>query len=159
MTEADANLDDRQEKAGTKAKQRSTHRLLEILACVIWIIGFFVSFACKPGTPWVALPDTLLLLGFIPILFVFHRWWWWTSFGVLTAFMGMVLEVTKHLPDNSLPQVVWPVKHHLSEMHISIIWILFGMLTFAYGLVFLMVSMIKLAVKLVKNLQQAKSKE
>jgi len=109
-------------------------KVAAVLSAVLWTLGFFLAFVISSLSPYIWLPDFLLLLGFIPLLFIWKPGWPWLVFGVVNVFIGFALEVTKFLPPGSLPAAMRPFREHLSQYHVSLDWILVGGFAFLYGL-------------------------
>lgn len=109
-----------------------------ILSTVLWIIGFILLFVIKPDSPLVFLSDTLLLIGFWPILFVWRAGWTWLVFGLLNIFIGFFLELSKFLPTEtmspSMQAAYEQAKSHVISMHPAIVWILIGAASALFGL-------------------------
>jgi hypothetical protein len=105
-----------------------------ILSAVLWTLGFFLAFVFPPNSPWIWLPDTLLLLGFFPLLLIWNPAWPWIAFGVLNVMIGFVLEVAKYLPDDKLPGEMPLVREHLAEFHVPWVWFIVGAVSVVYGI-------------------------
>ncbi len=56
-------------------------------------------------------------------------------FGVCNLLIGFVLEVSKFLPDASLPPEMRLVRAHLAEYHAPLAWMFVGVVSLAYGTV------------------------
>ena len=108
-------------------------KAMAIIAAIIWTVGFALEFVIKAKSPYLWIPDTLLLVGFLPLLFAWKPSWPWFLFGLGNLFIGFVLVLGNYLPDADLNPVSVPVKHHLSEMHVAIIWIIAGLAAICYG--------------------------
>ncbi len=108
---------------------------VSICACVIWVIGFALSFVMKPGSPLIWLPDFLLLAGFLPLLFSYKPAWPWFVFGVGNVLIGVVLEITRFVPEGTFSPAVLPVQEHLNQMHDPLVWVLFGFFSAVCGLI------------------------
>src|SRR5207302_1815663 len=100
---------------------------------VLWTLSFFLAFTISSQSAYIWVPDFLLLLGFAPLLFIWKPGWPWLVFGSLNIFIGFVLEVAKYLPEESLPADMRPVRQHLAEYHVGLVWILFGLAAFVFG--------------------------
>jgi hypothetical protein len=109
------------------------HRIAAIISGLIWTISLFLSFVVATNSPYIWMPDFLLLVGFCPLLYIWRPVWPWFVFGLLNAFIGMVLETTKFLPDQIFPGEIVKLKHHLSEFHVGLVWILIGLGAIFYG--------------------------
>ena len=104
-----------------------------VLSAIIWATSFFLSFVLTGKSPYLWVPDALLLLGFAPLLFAWRPAWPFFVFGILNVLIGFVLELVKVMPDSDLPLEIQPVKHHLATMHVGIVWILSGAISIIYG--------------------------
>lgn len=119
--------------AGTK---RPSHgKAAGYLSAVLWIAGFLLAFVVPAASPFIWVPDTLLLAGFLPLLVFWRPAWPWLAFGVLNVFIGVVLFVAQFLPDSELPGEMPRVRQHLAELHVPLVWVLFGVFSFLFGLV------------------------
>lgn len=104
-------------------------------SAAIWIIGFLLAFVIPPTSKLIWVPDTLLLVGFFPVLFVWQPGWPWLVFGLGNIFIGFVLQVAFFLPDAGLPATMVPVRAHLAEYHVPMVWILTGIVSVIYGVI------------------------
>jgi hypothetical protein len=104
-------------------------------SCAIWILGFLLALVIPPSSKLIWIPDTLLLVGFFPVLFVWQPGWPWLIFGIGNMFIGFVLQVAFFLPDTGLPQTMVPVRAHLAQYHVPMIWILTGIGSTIYGII------------------------
>lgn len=107
---------------------------VSICACVIWTVSFILSFVLKPDSPYIWLPDFLLLLGFVPLLVSYKAAWPWFVFGIGNMLVAFSIETARYMPDSVLPVQAMPAKEHLYQMHVSIVWIRMGLLSLIYGL-------------------------
>lgn len=124
---------------------------VSISACVIWLVGFVLSFVVKPGSPDVGWPDFLLLAGFLPLLVSYKPIWPWFVFGVGNVIIGFVLAMAHFISGEIFPSSVLPVKDHLDQMHVPIIWILFGFFAIACGVLRLLKKLIVYLVNAMKK--------
>lgn len=123
-------------KPGKPGKNSGTGKgLASILSALLWALGFFLAFVFPADSPWIWLPDTLLLSGFFPLLFIWKPAWPWIAFGILNVFIGFVLLVAKYLPDKELPGEMSLVRQHLAEFHAPWVWAIIGVVSILYGLV------------------------
>lgn len=111
-------------------------------SAAIWTASFFLAFVIPPGTPMIWVPDTLLLLGFVPLLVIWKPAWPWLVFGSCNLGIGFVLAVAPFVEDSMLPGEMSAVRHHLAEFHVPLVWILLGTASVVYGLVRLVKSLI-----------------
>ena len=104
-----------------------------LIACVLWVLGFVLSFIIPGNSTFTWVPDTLLLVGFFPVLFVHPAGWTWFIFGILNAAIGFILEVGYQLPDDVFPVEVNTLRKGLKATHPTIVWILLGGVCTLYG--------------------------
>lgn len=110
-------------------------KISAVLSALLWTAGFFLAFVIAPSSPYIWLPDFLLLAGFFPLLMIWKPAWPWIVFGVCNVFIGFVLEVAKFLPDRELPPEVRLVRGHLAQYHEPMTWMFVGVVSVIYGLV------------------------
>jgi|AGTN01.1.fsa_nt_gi hypothetical protein len=111
-----------------------------LLSMVLWVVGFILLFALK-GSPLIWLSDTLLLLGFWPLLFVWKPGWTWVIFGWLNIFISFMLELTKQITpemmSNRLPPHLMTTflegQKHLGESHGFMPWFFIGIFSVIFG--------------------------
>jgi hypothetical protein len=120
-------------------------KICAIASCVIWMAGIGVAFIFKPDSNMIYVPDALMLLGFVPLLYAWRFSWPWLVFGAINFGIGVFLEAIKYIPDSYFPKDLWPPKHHLAEYHPSITWWVFGGLALLFGTVRLVKNLIKMA--------------
>ncbi|HEY9788376.1 MAG TPA: hypothetical protein V6D17_23505 [Candidatus Obscuribacterales bacterium] len=131
---ADANQSD--EKQKEKKPKSGAHKTAAISSAVLWVAGFALAFVIPPRTPFIWVPDFLLLIGFIPLLWVWRPSWPWIVFGVLNVIIGFVLLVAFYLPDGDLPrQEMVTLRRHLAEYHSPYTWMLTGIGATVYGFI------------------------
>jgi hypothetical protein len=130
---AEETADNAQAGAAPGGKKPRGHKLAAILSCLLWTAGFFLAFVVPAGSPSIWVPDTLLLLGFIPLLLVWKPAWPWFAFGIFNIFIGFVLLVAQFLPESSLSGDLPKVRKHLAELHVWLVWVAFGLAAIIYG--------------------------
>jgi hypothetical protein len=108
-------------------------RFAAVCATAIWLNGFGLAFYFKPGTAQIWIPDALLLLGFLPLLFVWKPFWPWVVFGLLNIAISFVLYFIAYLPDAALPANMLAGKHHIQAYHVPFVWLAFGNYCLLYG--------------------------
>jgi hypothetical protein len=111
----------------------------------IWVAGIALSFQIPTSSNLIYVPDALLLIGFVPLLFQWRFSWPWLVFGVFNFGIGIFLGAIEFMPDNLFPNDVLFAKHHLAAYHPAITWWIFGGLAFAFGLARLTKNLIKMA--------------
>lgn len=124
-----------EEKKPEKPKPEKSRKakIAGIVSCVLWVAGFGLAFVIPPGSPFIWVPDTLLLLGFVPLLLLWRFSWPWIVFGLFNFGIGFVLLLLDCLPDSVFPAELHAGKHHLSQYHDWRTWQLCGLLSFVYG--------------------------
>lgn len=121
-------------KEKLQVKKTLAKKIAALVATVLWVVGFGLNFVIKPGERLIWMPDSFLLIGFWPLLFVYKAGWTWFGFGACNMVIGFFLELMRHLPQDvfkSQDQII--VRDHLIQMHVPIIWILIGAASAAYG--------------------------
>jgi len=124
------------------SKNRKGRQLAAWGSALIWTASFILTFVIPGGSPQIWVPDTLLLLGFVPLLFVWKPAWPWLVFGFCNIGIGFVLAVTPFLDDSLLPGEMPAVRRHLAEFHVPLVWVLLGAASIVYGLVRLAKSLV-----------------
>jgi hypothetical protein len=123
--------------------EKKSHRTANILATILWVVGFALAFIIPKTSPWLWVSDGLLLFGFWPLLWTYRARWLWLIFGILNAGIGLVLLVAQYIPDEyfSGHGDVLKVKAHLAEYHFPWAWILIGLVSCLFGLVRLAIAL------------------
>jgi uncharacterized membrane protein len=104
-----------------------------MISCVLWILGFALSFVIPGKSAYSWVPDTLLLVGFFPVMFVHPAGWTWLVFGILNVAIGFILEIGYQLPDDVFPVEVNILRKGLQATHPTLVWILLGAICTVYG--------------------------
>jgi hypothetical protein len=104
-----------------------------VISCVLWILGFALSFVIPGKSTFTWVPDTLLLVGFFPVLLVHPAGWTWLIFGILNVAIGFILEIGYQLPDDVFPVEVNTLRKGLQATHPTLVWILLGAVCTVYG--------------------------
>ncbi len=104
----------------------NTKKIAGWAACVLWLLSIILSFCIPTSSPLIFLPDTVLLLGFMPLILICPYSLVWIAFGVLTAFIGCFLLLLTHIPNSALPADTHAIKMHLAEFHPSWSWMIIG---------------------------------
>lgn len=131
MTE-DNTAQEKPKKKDKKPKSRKA-KVAGILSCVLWVLGFALAFVIPPTNPLIWVPDSLLLLGFLPLLFIWRFSWPWILFGLFNCGIGFILLLIEYIPDSAFPAEIARGKQHLVQYHSWMAWMIFGILTFVYG--------------------------
>jgi len=121
-------------KNGSGNNKNQAKKIAALLSVVLWTSGFLLAFVIAPQSPFIWVPDLLLLLGFLPLLILWKPVWPWIVFGVLNVFIGFVLLVAANLPEKGLPVTVTQLRQHLADYHQPFVWMLLGLACIAYAL-------------------------
>lgn len=126
-------------KAGASAEKEKSSRaragkIAGIVSAFLWIAGIALAFVITPSSPYIWVPDALLLLGFVPLLFFWSPSWPWIIFGLFNAAIGFLLQTIEYLPDSQFPSDLVKAKTHLAQYHEPNTWMIIGFFSTAYGL-------------------------
>ena len=137
---------------------KAPSKKLSILTIVTWIVGFILSFYVPPTSPFIWLPDTLLLLGFWPLFFAMRMRFFWLVFGVCNMFIGFVLYVAVFFPEKALePYHMEAMKAHMNLYHPYWAWFLVGLVSSIVGLAICTSSLSIWLFRKIKNRQKTDS--
>lgn len=154
-----------------KSKSMSASKIAGIVSAVLWIVGFALAFVVPSNSPFMWVPDALLLIGFFPLLIFWKPSWPWLVFGVLNVVIGFVLLVATFLPVETLtaemakareqltatkspyasmfsPTATEQMAHvhtHLAKQHSPWTWMIIGVISTIYGVVRMIKNTIKWA--------------
>lgn len=154
------------------ATKKSGSKIATILSAVLWILGFALAFVIPAESPFMWVPDALLLIGFFPLLILWKPSWPWFVFGVLNVVIGFVLLVAFYIPADTLTsemakahqqmvetkspyadvfsatsaQQMAHVHTHLAKQHSPWTWMLIGVISVIYGIVRMIKNIVKFAV-------------
>ncbi len=124
-------------------KKLSPGLLATISSTALWVLSLILAFTIHPGEPLIWLPDTLLLLGFVPLLLLWHRWWLTLLFGLFNGGIGFFLLLLSCFNLSDFPaetrSVVGPGIEHLVNYHNCWTWMVLGVISAAVGLLHLLV--------------------
>ena len=129
-----------------KPKSRK-NKIATWIACAFWGISIALSFAIPPSSPLIWIPDTFLLLGFLPLLYICPWSIVWIIFGALTLFIGWFLLLLTCIPDSSLPAQAIGVKKHLAEYHPAWSWMILGLGVTICGIIRMTINTVKMLSK------------
>jgi hypothetical protein len=118
-----------------QSRSSASGKIAGIVSCVLWVLGIALAFVVKPGSMFIPVPDTLLLLGFLPLLFYWRFSWTWLIFAGFNLGIGMLLMAVEFLPDNLFPSDLVIAKHHLAAYHKPLAWLLISFSAGVYGTV------------------------
>lgn len=130
-------------ESSSATENKSKHNAAKIaglISTVLWIVGFVLLFALEKS-PLIWLSDTLLLLGFCPLLFVWRAGWTWLVFGWLNIFISFVLELIKFITPDMMAERLSPDlmamflagQKHFVESHGFMPWFFIGIFSVAFG--------------------------
>lgn len=124
-------------------KKLSPGLLATLSSTALWVLSLILAFTIHPGEPLIWLPDALLLLGFVPLLLLWHRWWLTLLFGLFNGGIGFFLLLLACFKLSDFPaetrSVIGPGIEHLVGYHSCWTWMVLGVLSTAVGLVHLLV--------------------
>ena len=138
MTEssADSKADSKTESSAVaKEKQGHGSKAAAISSTVLWILGFVLPFMLPPKSKLIWLSDTLLLIGFWPLLWLWKPGWPWVVFGVLNVIVGGLLQIAFCLDAKYFPAEMLGVRQHLIDQHLPLSWMLIGVISIIVGAV------------------------
>ena len=110
------------------------------LAVILWVVSLGLSFVIAPGNRYIWVPDTVLLIGFWPLLIAHRSRWFWLAFGVLNMFIGICLITLTFMPDSEFARFdprTLATKHHLAQYHEGFAWLSVGAVSAIIGLLLL----------------------
>jgi hypothetical protein len=125
----DAQETDKQEKPRKKGS------VAAIASTILWVLGFGLAFVIPGNSRFTWVPDTLLLIGFFPVMYIYPAGWTWLVFGILNTAIGFILEIGYHLPDESFPPEVNTLRKGLQATHPTLVWILLGVVCTIFGII------------------------
>jgi len=96
-------------------------------AVALWGLSIILSFSIPPSSQYIWVPDSVLLVGFFPLIWICPFSLVWLAFGILTAFIGSFLLLLTNIPDTALPLETVAIKKHLALYHPYWSWILAGL--------------------------------
>lgn len=134
----------------TLAERTLSKRISLWSSGIIWVAGIAVAFVLGPSSPFIVLSDGLMLLGFVPVLYMWRFSIPWIIFGGFNLFIGLFLLLLSYMPDQYFPENLWAPKHHLAAYHPYMTWLLFGVACIVFGIVRMVKNIYLNAMKLVK---------
>lgn len=120
------------------SKPAHAGRIVAIATTVLWILAFVLPFMLPPNSILKWLPDTLLLVGFWPLLYLWRPGWPSLVFGVINIIIGSILFIGHFLPADAFPkgaESMLAVRKHIDEQHEPLAWVLVGVVSFGFGIV------------------------
>ncbi|MDP3507774.1 MAG: hypothetical protein Q8T09_07260 [Candidatus Melainabacteria bacterium] len=114
------------------------------LSTSLWLMSIILAFQIPATSPLIWLPDSLLLLGFVPLLLLVKQSWLVLLFGLSNAFIGFFLLVLTHLESDKFVGEVLMMKQHLVTMHSPWAWLVIGLLVTVWGAIASTIDIVKL---------------
>lgn len=124
--------------------QKKTSLIATLLSTVLWILSIILAFQIPATSHLIWLPDSLLLLGFVPLLVLAKQSWLVLLFGLSNAFIGFFLLVLTHLESDKFVGEVLLMKQHLVTMHSPWAWLTIGLLIAIWGAIASTIDIVKL---------------
>lgn len=126
-------------------KSFSPGLLATVSSTALWVLSLILAFSIHPGEPLIWLPDALLLIGFVPLLLLWHRWWLTFLFGLFNGGIGFFLLLLACFNLSDFPaqtrSVVGPGIEHLVNYHNCWTWMVIGVTAIATGLLHLVLKL------------------
>ncbi len=134
------------------AKKTSKKSLVAtVLSTALWLLSIVLAFQIPSTSALIWLPDSLLLLGFVPLLVLARQSWLTLLFGLSNAFIGFFLLVLTHLESDKFVGEVLLMKQHLITMHSPWAWLYLGLLIAIWGAVASTIDLVKLVKRLLRR--------
>lgn len=124
--------------------QKKTSLIATLLSTALWILSIILAFQIPATSHLIWLPDSLLLLGFVPLLVLAKQSWLVLLFGLSNAFIGFFLLVLTHLESDKFVGEVLLMKQHLVTMHSPWAWLTIGLLIATWGAIASTIDIVKL---------------
>ena len=150
-------------------KSVSGAQIASIVSTVLWILGFALAFVIPKESKLIWIPDTMLLVGFWPLLYAWRPGWPWVLFGILNVMIGICLWVMAFLPDSAfteglssvrlllaqqhsplaslsdtdLAHQLIMVRNHLTQQHSALAWTLIGIISTIFGIIRMVRSLVR----------------
>ncbi|MBP6743692.1 hypothetical protein KA344_00595 [bacterium] len=124
--------------------QKKTSLIATLLSTALWILSIILAFQIPATSHLIWLPDSLLLLGFVPLLVLAKQSWLVLLFGLSNAFIGFFLLVLTHLESDKFVGEVLLMKQHLVTMHSPWAWLTIGLLIAIWGAIASTIDIVKL---------------
>ena len=123
-----------------------------LLAILFWALSGVLAFKIPCGSRYIWVPDTLLLLGFCPILIARRARWLWLGFGICNIIIGFTLAMAPVISDADFDLYhMVAIKKHLELYHPFMVWILIGFISTAVGIILLFVALIRSLARKIKR--------
>lgn len=122
-----------------------------VLSTALWLLSIVLAFQIPATSALIWLPDSLLLLGFVPLLVLARQSWLILLFGLSNAFIGFFLLVLAHLESDKFVGEVLLMKQHLITMHSPWAWLYLGLLIAIWGAAASTIDLVKLVKRLLRR--------
>ncbi len=140
-----------------KLKERSRAGwVATILSTLLWVLSLVLAFQIPGGSKDIWLPDTLLLLGFFPLLMLWRLSWLTLLFGIFNGLIGFFLLILINLESDKFVGQVLAMKDHLVSMHSPWAWLSISLIAVIWGAVACLIDLIKLGQSSIKSQKQTK---
>lgn len=133
---------------GDKKAKSKQSLIATVLSTALWVISIVLAFQIAPTSSLIWLPDSLLLLGFVPLLILAKQSWLVLLFGLSNAFIGFFLLVLVHLESDKFVGEVLQMKQHLITMHSPWAWLYIGLAIAVWGAIACSIDIVKLVRRL-----------
>lgn len=133
------------------AKKTSKSLVATVLSTALWLLSIVLAFQIPATSALIWLPDSLLLLGFVPLLVLARQSWLILLFGLSNAFIGFFLLVLANLESDKFVGEVLLMKQHLITMHSPWAWLCLGLLIAIWGAVTSTIDFVKLVKRLMRR--------
>jgi hypothetical protein len=104
------------------------------------VLSIVASFSIPSNSPFIWVPDFILLAGFLPLLWICPYSLVWIAFGIMNLLIGFFLLLLTNIPNSALPASSISIKKHLEEFHPCWTWMLLGLLVTICGSVRLIIN-------------------
>ena len=131
--------------------QKKTSLIATVLSTALWLLSIILAFQIPATSRLIWLPDSLLLLGFVPLLLLAKQSWLVLLFGLSNAFIGFFLLVLANLESDKFVGEVLLMKQHLITMHSPWAWLVIGLLAAVCGAIACTIDIVKLIKRLISR--------
>ncbi len=131
-----------------ESKKTKRSLIATVLSTALWVLSVVLAFQIPATSPLIWLPDSLLLLGFVPLLVIARQSWLVLLFGMSNAFIGFFLLVLIHLESDKFVGEVLMMKQHLITMHSPWAWLCIGCAITIWGAIASTIDVVKFVKRL-----------
>lgn len=118
-------------------------KLATIISTVLWLVSIALAFLIHAGEPLIWLPDFLLLAGFVPLLWLWRIPILTLLFGLSNFAIGAFILLLASFEPGTFPKESLPMLNHLTTMHSWQAWMAVGLVTSIWGLVTLVMQIVR----------------